>query len=311
MDRSWKLCCLGTLLALAGTVAAAPGLQSESFEAASLQLGALQAQAQYAPSALQGARAASRSAASCLVTAVQYTHGQQIRREDPCEFCLCLDGEMFCWWQECPPEAPGPCPSGQPYTLCGNSSSTLDQHTPQPQRKIKKTKKYKKATTTTKMMTTVLPTTYKTTMTTSNDGAAMTKTIEKKPSKSKTKDKSKYDGNKEEGNYTTAENSVYETQTMAFESDDRTKEDLLTEGVTSRDSGSSLNGTEASTAELSRTGCLVMGVEYQIGQALPSTGSCLVCRCSDGGSSGAKVSCAPRGCAPMDAAALTDDPESF
>lgn len=56
----------------------APGLQSESFEAASLQLGALQAQAQYAPSALQGARAASRSAASCLVTAVQYTHGQQV-----------------------------------------------------------------------------------------------------------------------------------------------------------------------------------------------------------------------------------------
>lgn len=56
----------------------APGVQAESLEAASLQLGALQAQAQYAPSALQGARAASRSAASCLVTAVQYTHGQQV-----------------------------------------------------------------------------------------------------------------------------------------------------------------------------------------------------------------------------------------
>lgn len=53
------------------------------------------------------------------------------------------------------------------------------------------------------------------------------------------------------------------------------------------------------------------GIEYQIGQTLPSTGSCLVCRCSEGGSSGARVSCAPRGCAPMDAAALTDDPESF
>lgn len=77
---------IGNLFSIAGTWVdfvtwfkfSAPGAQAESLEAASLQLGALQAQAQYAPSALQGARAASRSAASCLVTAVQYTHGQQV-----------------------------------------------------------------------------------------------------------------------------------------------------------------------------------------------------------------------------------------
>ncbi|KAF6200655.1 hypothetical protein GE061_005098 [Apolygus lucorum] len=24
----------------------------------------------------------------------------RITREDPCDFCLCLDGEVFCWWQQ-------------------------------------------------------------------------------------------------------------------------------------------------------------------------------------------------------------------
>ncbi|RZF32756.1 hypothetical protein LSTR_LSTR009865 [Laodelphax striatellus] len=37
---------------------------------------------------------------SCLVGGVEYAHGQQVDREDPCVYCLCLDGDMFCWWSE-------------------------------------------------------------------------------------------------------------------------------------------------------------------------------------------------------------------
>lgn len=25
----------------------------------------------------------------------------QIQRYDPCEICLCIDGEIFCWWKQC------------------------------------------------------------------------------------------------------------------------------------------------------------------------------------------------------------------
>ncbi|XP_014261810.1 uncharacterized protein LOC106673932 [Cimex lectularius] len=36
----------------------------------------------------------------CTVMGITYLHSQQISREDPCDFCLCLDGEVFCWWQQ-------------------------------------------------------------------------------------------------------------------------------------------------------------------------------------------------------------------
>ncbi|XP_050311464.1 uncharacterized protein LOC126747023 [Anthonomus grandis grandis] len=58
------------------------------------------------------------SAATCLVAGVEYTHGQQIYRADQCEFCLCLDGEMFCWWQDCPPTMEGPCKNQGPFSPC-------------------------------------------------------------------------------------------------------------------------------------------------------------------------------------------------
>ncbi|XP_066908183.1 uncharacterized protein [Halyomorpha halys] len=39
-------------------------------------------------------------AAPCIVLGITYLHSQQISRDDPCDFCLCLDGEVFCWWQQ-------------------------------------------------------------------------------------------------------------------------------------------------------------------------------------------------------------------
>lgn len=62
------------------------------------------------------------SAATCLVAGVEYTHGQQIYRRDPCEFCLCLDGEMFCWWQDCPPTLEGPCRERRAFSPCLNGA---------------------------------------------------------------------------------------------------------------------------------------------------------------------------------------------
>ncbi|XP_057666416.1 cysteine-rich motor neuron 1 protein [Diorhabda carinulata] len=71
------------------------------------------------------------SAATCLVAGIEYTHGQQIYRQDQCEFCLCLDGEMFCWWQDCPPTMEGPCKDRGPFSPC-MSVPANPQHSPSP-----------------------------------------------------------------------------------------------------------------------------------------------------------------------------------
>ncbi|GJQ81790.1 hypothetical protein Trydic_g333 [Trypoxylus dichotomus] len=75
------------------------------------------------------------SAATCLVASVEYTHGQQIYRKDPCEFCLCLDGEMFCWWQDCPPTLEGPCRDRGPFSPCLNGAKSKSETTSKPKTK--------------------------------------------------------------------------------------------------------------------------------------------------------------------------------
>ncbi|XP_073844825.1 uncharacterized protein [Musca autumnalis] len=40
-------------------------------------------------------------AASCYTNGQKYTHGQKVPRLDSCEVCLCMDGEIFCWWEKC------------------------------------------------------------------------------------------------------------------------------------------------------------------------------------------------------------------
>ncbi|XP_026686625.1 uncharacterized protein LOC113471582 [Diaphorina citri] len=49
----------------------------------------------------------------CYIAGNIYYHGQQIARSDECEFCLCVDGEMFCYWQ-CPDEEEGEEEGGEP-----------------------------------------------------------------------------------------------------------------------------------------------------------------------------------------------------
>ncbi|KXJ73399.1 hypothetical protein RP20_CCG015953 [Aedes albopictus] len=42
-----------------------------------------------------------QKAESCVADNFKYDHGQKIQRYDPCEICLCIDGEIFCWWKQC------------------------------------------------------------------------------------------------------------------------------------------------------------------------------------------------------------------
>ncbi|XP_058123312.1 uncharacterized protein LOC131294402 [Anopheles ziemanni] len=44
-----------------------------------------------------------QKAESCMVDNFKYDHGQKLQRLDPCEICLCIDGEIFCWWKQCDP----------------------------------------------------------------------------------------------------------------------------------------------------------------------------------------------------------------
>ncbi|KAK7870620.1 hypothetical protein R5R35_009119 [Gryllus longicercus] len=72
------------------------------------------------------APAAATAPRPCNTHGALYLHGQQVRRPDPCELCLCLDGALFCWWQHCPPgaaEASGPCRASSALAACANASA--------------------------------------------------------------------------------------------------------------------------------------------------------------------------------------------
>lgn len=59
-----------------------------------------------------------QKAESCVADNFKYDHGQKIQRYDPCEICLCIDGEIFCWWKQCDvPTKP---------ELSGNPAAVID-----------------------------------------------------------------------------------------------------------------------------------------------------------------------------------------
>ncbi|XP_049798894.1 uncharacterized protein LOC126234244 [Schistocerca nitens] len=79
----------------APTTVAAPPPEAEEAVVAAVSLDA------------EAPAAANRSqSAVCTVAGVEYEHGQQVARADPCELCLCLAGDLFCWWQDCPTASP-------------------------------------------------------------------------------------------------------------------------------------------------------------------------------------------------------------
>ncbi|XP_055626524.1 nucleoprotein TPR [Toxorhynchites rutilus septentrionalis] len=82
-----------------------------------------------------------QKAESCMADNFKYDHGQKIQRYDPCEICLCIDGEIFCWWKQCDApssfELSGGSPLGaskfQSITSTAKTSSPVDTTQPQPQ----------------------------------------------------------------------------------------------------------------------------------------------------------------------------------
>uniref|UniRef100_A0A6B2EJ89 VWFC domain-containing protein n=1 Tax=Phlebotomus kandelakii TaxID=1109342 RepID=A0A6B2EJ89_9DIPT len=68
-----------------------------------------QAEARYDPRLLSQELLGSHSpprqgAEECVSSNRRYEHGEKISRQDPCEVCICVDGEIFCWWKQCPTE---------------------------------------------------------------------------------------------------------------------------------------------------------------------------------------------------------------
>ncbi|XP_059224815.1 uncharacterized protein LOC106092652 [Stomoxys calcitrans] len=65
-------------------------------------------------------------AASCYTNGQKYTHGQKVPRHDSCEVCLCMDGEIFCWWEKCD-KKPGKVQTsqGEDFSTPFGESSTM------------------------------------------------------------------------------------------------------------------------------------------------------------------------------------------
>ncbi|XP_055688992.1 uncharacterized protein LOC129793201 [Lutzomyia longipalpis] len=81
-----------------------------------------QAEARYDPRLLSQELLGSHSpprqgAEECVSSDRRYEHGEKISRQDPCEVCICVDGEIFCWWKQCPTET----------TTTENTTSRLPQ----------------------------------------------------------------------------------------------------------------------------------------------------------------------------------------
>ncbi|GAB6030876.1 hypothetical protein CHUAL_007708 [Chamberlinius hualienensis] len=50
---------------------------------------------------------ANRQLKRCVYNQVVYVSGQNIDQDDPCRFCVCIDGEVVCYWKNCPPAPEG------------------------------------------------------------------------------------------------------------------------------------------------------------------------------------------------------------
>ncbi|KAL3274179.1 hypothetical protein HHI36_015593 [Cryptolaemus montrouzieri] len=156
----------------------------------------------------------------------------QINRIDACEFCLCLDGEMFCWWQDCPPATDGP------FNVVARKTPTSSQDQPS-----------------------------------SSNSSTTAHAIPAKETKNT--------------NYhsTDDDNNIPKIPSKSETSDDRHSE-------RSHNTSSNLTSSSTPVPEF----CVVMGVEYKIGEKLPhDTGNCIECICGPS----AKVTCSPNQCVPL------------
>ncbi|XP_063236132.1 von Willebrand factor C and EGF domain-containing protein [Bacillus rossius redtenbacheri] len=87
------------------------------------------ARALCAPAAVQSLQETS-GPATCWLQGEAHPHGQKVHREDPCELCLCVDGELLCSWQACSEETP--CAASQGRT-CDNATGSAASSSGRPE----------------------------------------------------------------------------------------------------------------------------------------------------------------------------------
>lgn len=204
------------------------------------------------------------SAATCLVASVEYTHGQQIYRVDPCEFCLCLDGEMFCWWQDCPPALEGPCKDKRPFTSCqASENENAIESAPQSRPGSPSRREVPIITTS--------ATNNSSTTTSTSDSSSATSTSQSVTTNSKQSNP-------------TSENSQQHTLSLVYVNSSNNGR------VSTPAAGVTVDSTTVTPKQ-----CLIMGISYNIGDRLPhTTGNCVECICG----AGAQIVCSPYQCAP-------------
>ncbi|XP_046410956.1 uncharacterized protein [Neodiprion pinetum] len=161
----------------------------------------------------------------CYFGGTTYTHSQTIPTSDPCSHCLCVAGEVYCWWQDCLLHS-------EPEDFENFDGSLKSTEIP---------------------------------------GAFLSV-------------------NSSLGTAATLE--ADDNETMTTESSELAAQIIEEEGYMDVNSTYQDFGTQSTLP----TTCVVMGVEYKEGEALPhSTGNCVQCGCGAAG----RVECSPQDCVPL------------
>lgn len=200
------------------------------------------------------------SAATCLVASVEYTHGQQIYRADPCEFCLCLDGEMFCWWQDCPPALEGPCKDKRPFTSCqaSENENAIDSAS------------HSSPSASSRREASIPITTTSTINATASSTSSPSQSVE-----------------------TNSNLASQNSETLVIDNNNNSSGGQVSTSAASAPAIAGPLIVDVTTGTPKR--CSIMGRSYNIGDRLPhNTGNCVECICG----AGAQIVCSPHQCAP-------------
>lgn len=229
----------------------------------------------------------SENPAPCAVAGRHFLHGQQVTRPDPCEFCVCLDGEVFCWWQDCPPStAQGPCRGRPAFSSCQDDSTPstppASAATATEQASAESDDSSQNETSTVSATPPAASAGADATSPSRGQpgqqgqppqttGAAQDPTTNPQPAVPGLGDQAASPGT--------------EAASAATRPDDN--------GGAASTAASAANATTTSVPTTTELMCHVLGSTYRVGEVLPrDTGSCLQCECSPVG----RVTCSPKDC---------------
>lgn len=237
----------------------------------------------------------SENPAPCAVGGRHFLHGQQVTRPDPCEFCMCLDGEVFCWWQDCPPStAQGPCRGRPAFSSCQDDPTTAPA-APAAAAAAAATTTEQASAESDDSSQNDTATASPTPVAASADSRANSRADATSPSRGPQLQTT--------GAVPAMQDPTTNPQPAAAGADDQPVS-LGTEAasaatgaddkghVTSTTAGPA-NATTTSVPTTTELMCHVLGSTYRVGEVLPrDTGSCLQCECSPVG----RVTCSPKDC---------------